>query len=419
MSWIDRLKTARLISPSGINLPFSYENVSRSFTKRTTAYNFPDADGTFIQDKGRTGRRYPMRIFFWGADHDLEAETFENALSEVGIFKLEHPFYKTVDVVPFGEINRSDALKTAANQSVIEVQLWETTGLIFTTGQVEPSAVVVASILEYNKASALHFSEQVEIENASERATLKSRFTVLLDNVKTSFQKIADAQSNVKRLFDNTYDSINSTIDTLVGTPLTLASQSVIFLGAPARALTSIQARLDAYKNLAENLIGGDDAVGTPTVNTDPLNIFTVNEIYANTAVVGQIASVVNNQFETAPEAFEAADAILELSRDVETWRENNYASLSAQDTSIIDTGEVYQKLQESVALTLGFLVQLSFSLKKKRTITLDRDRTMIDLVAELFGEVDERLDFLMESNNFSGDEIFELKRGRTIEYYV
>ena len=40
------------------------------------------------------------------------------------------------------------------------------------------------------------------------------------------------------------------------------------------------------------------------------------------------------------------------------------------------------------------------------------------DLDAELYGSVDDRLDFLIESNGLTGSEILELPRGRAIVYY-
>jgi hypothetical protein len=70
------------------------------------------------------------------------------------------------------------------------------------------------------------------------------------------------------------------------------------------------------------------------------------------------------------------------------------------------------------VALTAGHLVETSFTLLQERRIVLDRERTIIDLAAELYGSVDDRLDLLINSNDLTGSEILELPRGRTIVYY-
>ena len=52
--------------------------------------------------------------------------------------------------------------------------------------------------------------------------------------------------------------------------------------------------------------------------------------------------------------------------------------------------------------------------------IVLERDRTIVDLCAQLYGTTsNERLDFLITSNDFSGSQLLELKMGDTIKYYV
>ena len=85
----------------------------------------------------------------------------------------------------------------------------------------------------------------------------------------------------------------------------------------------------------------------------------------------------------------------------------------------LVDTGETYLAMQNSTALAVGFLVELSFTLAQERRITLDRPRTLIDLVAELYGDVDSQLDFFIDTNDLSGDEIIELPAGREIVYYT
>lgn len=414
MAWRDRVRGAAYTPPSGERLSFTYENVSKAVTKKTSAFNFPDADGTFIQDLGHTGRRYPLRVFFWGEDYDLEAATFEAALLERGVGELEHPAYGTVNVVPFGEIKRRDDLKTAANQAIIEVQFWETIDLLFPTGQTDPADAVLSSVDEYNDALAEQSDELLDIDTASERISFKNRYSAVLDVAQSTLQAVADTQDDVRQLFNTVFDSINTGIDILVAQPLTLVSQTAILLQAPALVLTNIQARLDAYGDLATSLITGDGAVRVPGLGSDNANAFHIDNIFASTAVTGAIVSAVNNQFITKPEALAAAEAILSLSEQVAAWRDDNFESLE-----IIDTGEAYQQLEEAVALAAGFLVQISFSLKQERRIVLDRDRSIVDLVFELYGEIDEQLDFFINSNDLTGDEIIELPKGREVVYFI
>lgn len=414
MPWNERIREAAYTSPSGTRLVFGYENVSMSVDKKTAAFDFPDANGTFIQDLGHTGRKYKLRMFFWGNDYDIEADAFLAALLESGTGKLEHPIYGVANVVPFGTIKRRDDLKTAANQAVFDVIFWDTIDVANPTSQTDPASAVLSSVSGYNEVAAIEFETVLDIDSATEQATFKNEYLALLDSASSGLQSLADTQENVQKQFDAVRDSINNGIDILVGDPLTLASQTVIMLQAPARALTSIGARLSAYGDLANIIITGDDAVQEPGLGSDNSNAFHTNDLYASTYVTGSIVSVINNRFETKTDALAAADLVLQQFVDVAAWRDDNFQSLSE-----IDTGSAYQQLQEAVALTAGFLVEISFSLKQERSIVLTRPRTIIDLVAELYGSVDDQLDFFIDSNNLTGSEILELPRGREIVYYV
>ena len=415
MAWTDRIQEAAYTSPvSKTRTVFDYEDVSKSVDKKTSSFEFPDADGTFIQDLGHTGRRYPMRLFFWGTDYDQEADAFEETLLEKGTGRLEHPIYGTIDVVPFGSIKRRDDLKTAANQAVFDVTFWETIGLVYPTAQTDPASEVLTAVDEYNAAVSEEFEELTDLDTAVEAATFEGDYQALLDEASSGLQAIADVQADVQQQFDNVVDSINQGIDVLIRDPLTLAFQTAIMIQAPARALASIQARLDAYGNLARSIIEGDNSVAEQSSDSSASNEFHAKDLYASTYVTGSIVSVVNNEFETKSDALEAADAILTLFQEVTDWRDENFDSLGE-----VDTGGSYQQLLEAVALASGFLVEISFSLKQERIITLDRPRCIIDLAAELYGSVDDQLDFLINSNNLTGSEILELPRGKEIVYYV
>lgn len=406
MAWNDRLREAAYTSPSGARIAFDYESVQKSVSKKTTGFNFPDANGTYVQDLGHTGRRYPLRVIFWGGDYDIQANAFEEILLEIGTGKLEHPIYGVVDVVPFGDITRRDDLVTAANQAILEVTFWETIGIVYPTSQRDPGSAVLLSVSEYNSAAAETFKRDTKLTGAVSKETFKNKYSALLNSAKSSLQSIANAQADTKKQFDTVAKSIEQGLSILVDTPITLAAQTNTLLQTPARAATSVSDRLDTYGGLITALVGRGNDLSS--------NDFHTEDLYVSTYVTGSILSAVNNQFETKVEAVEAADTILTQMEAVTAWRDTNFESLNE-----IDTGETYQQLLDAVSLAAGFLVQISFSLKQERRIVLDRSRTIIDLVAEIYGEVDEQLDFLINTNNLSGSEILELPRGREIVYYI
>jgi prophage DNA circulation protein len=412
MAWTDRVREAAYTTPGGVRLTFDFENVSGSVEKNTVAYDFPGAAGTYIQDLGRSGRRLPLRMFVWGEDYDQAADILMDGLSESGVGKLEHPVYGVINVVTFGSINRRDDLKTAANQAVIEAEFWETTDAVFSTQQEAPAAAVQKAVTEYNENTADQYEQATDLDNTAKQSQLKGSYQLLLDALDAQLGAIANSQADVAAQYDAVRDSINASIDTLIGQPLTLAFQSAILAEAPARALTAITARLDAYGNLLETLTGTSFE---PELDSQSSNQFHSSDLFAMSYVAGSVVSVINNQFETKSEAISAADVILVMMDSVTAWRDDQFEALGE-----IDTGEAYQQLLEAVGLAAGFLVQISFTLKQERSFVTVTERNFLELTAQLYGTTDDAtLDFFIDSNSLTGIEIIEIPRDRRIVYYV
>lgn len=404
MSWQERLTEGAYTSPSGERMVFQYEDVQREITKKTTAFDFPDADGTYVQDLGSTGRRYPLRLFFSGDDYDLDAARFEDMLAETGNGRLEHPVYGIIDVVPFGTITRRDLLVSAGNQAIIEVSFFSTIGVIYPTSQLDPSSDVVATLSDYSEAISNQLDNDLNLDSAADGVLFRNDYQRFIDTTVSQLRDIADKQDDVRTQFNNITESINRGIEVLIDEPLDLAFQTVLLIQEAGRAVSNINDRLQSYGGLIDLIAS----------NFDDSNEFHNRRLFVFSYVTGQVVSVLNNTFDTKPEAIQAAEFILDSFDTVNEWSESGFTSLGQ-----IDTGETYQQLQELVAITAGFLVEISFTLRQERRITLDRNRTIIDLAAELYGEVDDQLDFLINSNSLTGSEILELPRGKEIVYYI
>lgn len=420
MTWQDRVKEAAYTSSSGRRLTFDFEDVETNRTNKTTAYDFAGVNGTYVQQRGASGRRFPMRCFFSGDDCDVEAAGFEALLNEPGYGRLEHPIYPPADVVPFGDISRRDDLKTAYNQVVIEVEFWETLGVIYPSADADRAADVTSSVDAFNAASSAQFEKQIDLANESEKITFKDRVESFLGSAKNALSIIAKQTQKANDKFNAVNDSINRGIDVLVGDPLTLAFQTKIAIQAPARAATAIKDRLDAYGNLAADIFGRPDATSSDA------NKFLTRELFASTYLSGSVVSVLNHQFDTRTEALVSAVTLLDQLDLLVTWRDANWDYLYSLDgdalpsPELVDTGEGYQALYDAVGRAAGFLVAISFDLKQERSVVLTRPRTLLDLGYELLGaEFEKRIDFFINSNGFTGSEILEVPRGRKVKYYV
>ena len=472
-TWADRLEEAAYTPPSGLRITFDYENLSYRFNKKTSAFEFPDADGTLVQDHGISGRRYPWRIYFWGAECDKQALVFEAALSERGKGELETPQYGKKTVVPFGEIARRDDLKTASNQVIFDVVFFDTIDTAYPEGAEDPASAVLSAIDAFGSAGAAEFATSLDQGSISEKQDFLDKVNDFVDTVDNSLEKVAAVQQAVQDEFDDYLSTVRNITQTFIADPLTLAFNTQRLIQSPARAIGSVSQQLDAYSNLAGSLVsstvsspGGPGGLGPIEGRNAGLgndaqdsNEFHARNLFAGSAITGSILSTVftsnkqggavgvaavsrqqadaektgvvasDSRFNTASEAIEAADALLAQMDAYIEWKDANYAALTGQgdaDQAEIsstptntDAGDSQKALLDAVSLAAGYLVQLSFSLNQEKSFILDRDRSVVDLSYELYGSVDnDTLDFFINSNKLAGSQILELKKGTKIVYY-
>lgn len=418
-SWEDRLREAAYVAPSGTRIKFLYVDVERTGTKRGTVFEFPGVDGAYVQQHGFGARRYPLLCIFSGRDHDRVATAFEKALYEPGIGKLEHPIYGKIDVVPFGDITRQDHLTTAANQSAIDCTFWTSLKDVYPSAQKDAKSEIDAALGDFDVEAAQEFASKSDLLTAARRANAKATIRSFLRDVSSTMRTASDAVSEVRREMDSGFRLVNYGMDVLIGQPLLLAQQVSNLIKAPGRALSGLRSRLDGYAALALRIFSSPAGnIATVPISAVGLglkqrNDFEIANLFASNAVAGTVVTNTSHKFRTRPEALDAAARMIDLADDFTEWTENAAGVLGVEDP-----GGAARALQQAVALTAAYLVELSFTLLPERRVVLDRPRTIIDLAAELYGSIDDKLDLLIKSNDLTGSEILELPAGRTIAHY-
>lgn len=431
MPWQDRVKAAAYSSPSGIRIPFAFTEVSRETTLRSTEFEFNGIDGAWIQQNGFGARKYPLTCLFSGAEHDRIATQFELALLERGVGQLEHPLYGTFAVVPTGTITRRNDLVTGNNQSVVEVTFSTTLASVYPSGVGYPRSEIEDSISDFELAAALQFATAAELSSSVSKANFKGTLKGVLSEVRALIEKYSGITSDARRAIAEDQAKLNEALDVLVGEPLKLAQQVVGLVLAPARMLQGLQSRLEGYGRMASGIAQlhsstqGDSSAIPETVRGKRNEAYLV-DLVTLTSTAGSVLSTVRSpsptgsgsiptKFKTRPEALQAADSVLAQLDTVITWRDQRLS-----DLGVLDTGTAYSTLRDAVTRAAGYLVESSFDLTPERRVVLERNRTILDLCAELYGSVsNERLDFLIASNDLTSDQIIELPRGTLIKYYA
>jgi len=439
MSWLERLQEAAYTSPSGVRIVFKFEDVSVEINKRDQIREFPEYAGALVQSFGIGATSYPLLCVFWGDNHDLEANDFLNSLSEPGTGVLEHPLYgRRENIAPVGAINRRDDLKTAANQSVFQITFVESAAFQFPVSLVSEADQIEFDLDQFYADQADAFAAGVKITSAREKIDLTDAIKSRLAAVKRFLGGIAATISEIKSEFDAALDLVNRAINTLIDTPLQLANQIIDIIKLPARSAAQIGATLSAYQNLLSFAISDAQGLFAPGIGNRTNNRFFNADLFSSVAFAGMLSAsraVAEATREVSGQSLadfvsqipEEIPAFINKSSIIETinfldsefgrltaWNEANRASLS-----LLDSGAAYSRLKSAASRIAGFLIEISFSARRERALTLGNARHFIELCAELYGILDNAFDFFILTNNFTSDEIFEIPPGRRVIYYV
>ena len=431
MPWQDRIRSASYTDPKAVDHIFDFVDVSRVTEKRTTAFNFIGVNESYVQDNGYGSRKYGMSCFFTGDDHDLDATKFEAGLLEPGVGQLHHPLYGIIDVVPFGSIKRSNALVRGANQSIVTVTFWTTTGVVYPTAEKSPKNAVLGALNEFDVAMLESYGDAMDVDDASKSAKMRGTVEERLSTVNAKLRKAAEATESVTREFNAWQATINRSINVLVGNPVLLATQLGNLIKAPASAVVGIQNRITSYVDFlrATSLSPAGSPWDQPSAAAQPrrqgqiANDWVTADMTAMYGLVATALAAVETEYQTRPEALEVANVLLSELDIMAAWRDQGYAVFTEAEfgsqIQVVDDGRAWAAASNTMYLCAGYLVSIAFTLATERTMVLDRPRTIIDLAGELYGDVsNERLDFLISSNNLCGCEILELPRGKEIVWY-
>lgn len=432
-------------SPSGKEFSFAYENVSKETDLKTATFTFPEKDGAYIQALGRGGRRFPMTCIFSGELCTENADKFEAALEERGIASLKHPLYGTRSVVPTGTIKRTDGLVTEAYTVIIEITFSETiSNDELLTSEPELAAKINQKTEVFTDAAIDEIINTIELTNTSE--TLKAQ-----ENMSRAMKAVTDNMDNISVVSGNDKMSLNEAVNGAYAAIRKAVANTTKFtsnirgyansvmklMQLPATVVCAPAQIITAYANMTKDIV--------KKFKNDPFGLKKIKNQYAiaKFALSGAIAAICSSVgvsctqsdtgntssggsssassssgndggFKTREDAIAAAEEIMSLFDSFKVFCDTKIA----QNVNV-ESDQSYQALLDVVQTTVSLILDTAFSLKKRRIITLDRDRQVIELLAELYGEVDNHLDEFISDNNLNWNTIKVIPMGTEVAYYV
>lgn len=398
MSWKDRLRPCVYISPSGAEFDLLFDELVREIGKKAPVTEFPGQDSGAVQDLGQTTQRFPLSVYFSGANYDLQADRFWGALREPGPGELRHPRYGNIAVVPVS-VQQSEGLVDGANRASFTIQFVEAIDarLEFPAGiGINPAAISAQADAAIAAAAAT--LADIEVEEPGALAQLKATVNNVIDVTVGAFDTVTDLAEDVRSEIDNTVRNITNRIDDLVSAPFELVGALADLYRLPARTITSVRNKVSDYVFLAQSLqrtfqdITGEyaDLLGlVGNANGNVVAAATAEASSIGTQATGADAAATNDllaQLAPAGDDFEATSAVRR-------------------------------------ALTLAQQAQwdLITTLPIEQQTTLEYEEALIPLVDRLYTNIDDInlvIEQFIEFNDLQGQSIFMVPSGTTVRWY-
>lgn len=415
MAWQERLVPSLYTSPSGAQFTLQYEDVKRALKKKTSVFEFVSSDDVYVQDNGVGAKSFPMIALFSGEDHDLQANDFFEGLSERGAGTLQHPIYGLLTVNATDDIEQVDRLKTGANQSAFTITFIETITDLYPSAQTNRNESAQAASTNFDNVKSEEFADGISLESVAEEQSLINEINDFVGSVEEGLKPLVEGVADAEEFLNDVSNSITNGIDTLIGTPLTLAFQCTQLVKSATNTAALISAKFDAYGDLLDDIIGPDNTTTTPTYNNVGQNSVQTQDLFASSNVSAIADSILATEFETRDEALTAAITIQDSFFEYVEWKERNYASVAIEDE-----GAGYEALLDHVTKTVGSVIESASSLQRYRNVVLERDMLVLDFAYQYFGTSDsDTVERVILLNGLDNSDIFTLKKGKLMRYLV
>lgn len=422
--WVGRLRDGSFTSPNSITSDFKIDVLTRIGGKKVSNHEILNADKSIPQDQGNRARRYPCEVYFTGDDCDTEADTFFESLHEQytvaspGI--LYHPTWGDISVMPFSDPQQTHNLVNGAGIVRVSIEFITVPQSDSPTTDTADTAEISADIdtLEEDLEAA---NESFDIDGTSAFAAFESAIKTVVTTVSDALSTVAALSDDIEDTFNEIQDDIDSILEIGVDA-VEIMSQVNSLIRLPATIIDDTIDKVSSYADMAESIADSFlDYISSTADRTIQINNALLFQDLYSITTASMVEAALYTDYSTRDQAADVLDNINDS--------ELTYADGVAETSQTLSGGvsETYvpdHNTGLSLTLLVGKtnvrLVNESFSLKRRKNITLDHASDAMTLTWKYYQSTDtEDLEFFINTNNLQDSEILEIPSGRSLVVYV
>jgi len=408
VSWQDRVEDAVIETAAGDRFVFEFRDIPTNRTELANPFKYPEINKDFVQRKSSGSNVFNITLWFSGDDADTTATTFEIATQDPRALTFTHPL-KGSFLVQLMSLQRVDALATSANEVAFSLSLHETIELTKPLASENAAIFIENKKIELEGVNAKKYQTALEELNSADVTKTQNEAFSIIEYVQESIKLYEMGTDQLAEWESMTLSALNL-IDTIVANAEGFALVLQGIINFPQRALERFQDKLAFFLDFFDNT---EDLAETSHNNILINNSSRVG--YAQASIQGN-----ENDYVTKEAVFENVSKIIDLNA---TYYET-IDVLEAEDIDFEPSVEATTFLSDILVSAASNLNDIAFKAKQERIITLKKAEEVYSLVYRLIGansldDLDSQIELFIDVNNIKGTEIFELKPGRELKYYV
>lgn len=414
LDFLDRLRPASYISPSGIESEILIDTLKKKSGKKISTQEIVDSDESISQDQGNKTDTFPMSIYFTGDDFDSLLNDFEVGLKErytidtPGI--LKHPLWGDINVFPISWDQTVELVK-GVGVGNIEVEFVEVFPRKYPESVVNSSDLASADL---DEMSFIDSAAALAVSAASAASNVAGKIKAVVGVIGEAVEFVESVESEMEAI----QSEITNMIDNVAGniTGLLFATQRL--MRAPGRFQDSTMNKINTYKKMCGDIISEikDDKESNPT---NMRNNAILMQTFAGFAVGCLAESAIYTDFSVRTNTISAVEQINNALDDYNTAMSDARTNGSiAREYS--GDHNFYLLLLDCIGRVNDILLNQSFNLKAEKRFKLQNNSDVVTLCYDNYKTIDsDTIQYFIDTNNIRKDEFIEIPAGREIVIYV
>jgi hypothetical protein len=405
MSWQDKLQNIQFSIKTGDGKEWFplFKTGEKSKEFNTSIYDFIDVPKSLVERKQPKSSKYPLTFWFDGENHIETAEEFENSANDNRYWTITHPYYGTIKGQPLS-ITRNDV---NLNITEISIDFWE------------------SIVFDFPKSN-LSIQDNTLVKNESILDSCAVSYSGRKVQSTEDIQKNKDATSLIAKSFEklqgnDTFSEYQNAVSTALKANDKLLTDSFdailkiqVLINFPSSFERTVKDKISAYKSVFSSL--------STILNTVADKLFyesmgaSTMACYCNAAVNYEFGV----DYVTASEVESVASDLIQIYDSYLQLLDNSSTSNYVVEVGYQANPIVQNQLNELIMFTLANLYNLAFEAQREKIVYVEKDTNIVLLTHRYLGLAsDENIEKFRKINDIKLKELFKIKKGRKIKYFV